>query len=351
MIDATTHSLFFYYPRAAHIPQIYTLKNERDFDNYVQTHNGTPRGCHVSLYDITQRPVIDKVLFEFDGNKAKLHLVFEEVKDLVSQFRKKKLPFIPVFSGTKGFHIYLLLKPLEMDAEIAKAIIRQIQYKFAAEADKLVYKYLDRHKVGVVRTQIRVPNTLNKSLFCTYLPSYFDELTMREILELASEPRHYSYDFELKKSALDLVEYHREIDTFSHTELPVIKAPAAPRLQDLIDVIRPCVYRAVTRNPEPPHMIRVNFVSELMWLGHTPEQIYELCKQIRWRDFDEHKTKYQINHIFKNRLLPHSCRRLKEIVKCSNCGWIYDWGGVCEGNHSDGVSHKELNGHSSVGQD
>jgi len=348
LIDTVTHSLFFYYPRMAHIPQIYKLRNERDFERYVQTHNGSQTGCHVSLYDITSRPVVDKILFEFDGNRAKLHLVFEEVKDLISQFKRYKLPYIPVFSGTKGFHVYLLLKPLEMDAEIAKAIIRQIQYKFAAEEGQIVYRFLDKHKIGVVRTQIRVPNTLNKSLFCTYLPQHFDELSIGEILKLASEPRHYNYNHQIEKSALDLVDYHRDVETFSSVDLPVVKAPAVPRLNDLIDIIRPCVYRAITTHPEPPHAVRLNFVAELMWLGHTPEQIYAVCEQIRWRDFDPYKTKYQINHIFENKLLPHSCRRLREFVSCSNCGWVYDWGGADEGNFSNGISQKKLNGHSSV---
>jgi len=337
MIDVTTHSLFFYYPRSAGIPQIYKLKNENEFENYVKTHNGSPTGCHVSLYDITQRPVIDKILFEFDGSVSNLNPVFEEVKNLVDQFKHKKLPYIPIFSGRKGFHIYLILNPLEMSVEIAKAVVRQIQLKFAED-----YRYLDKHKIGVVRTQIRVPNTLNGSLFCTYLPTYFDELKLSEILQLAKEPHVYNYDVEVEKNALDIADLHREMNMFSDVKLPVIKAPAIPRLTDLIDVIRPCVYNTITKHPEPPHAVRVSFVSELMWLGHTPEQIYSICEQIKWRDFDANKTKYQIRHIFENKLLPHSCKRLRQFVDCSNCGWIYDWGDTCERNSCNGLSQKKL---------
>lgn len=351
MLDITTHSLFFYYPRSAHIPQIFKLKNEHEFERYVKSYNGTRTGCHVSLYDLSMRPVIDKILFEFDGGKAKLHLVFEEVKDLVSQLRQHKLPYIPVFSGSKGFHIYLLVRPVEMDAEVAKAIIRQIQYKFAADGDKIVYTFLDRHKIGAVRTQIRVPNTLNGSLFCSYLPPYFYELSISEIIELASQPRRYLYSYEVDKSALDIADCHTNVNTLSDIGLPATRAPAMPRLSDLIDVIRPCVYREITENPEPAHAVRLTFVSELMWLGHTPEQIYELCKQIRWSDFDPHKTKYHIDYIFRNKLLPHSCRRLKEFVECSNCGWIYDWGADCYERHfGNGISQTKVNGHCIVGE-
>lgn len=350
MIDPVTNSLFFYYPRTAHIPQIYRLGSDRDFERYIRVYNGTKTGCHVSLYDVSRRPVIDKILFEFDASKAKLHLVLEEVSDLVEQFKKSKLPYIPVFSGGKGFHVYLILKPVEIDSEIAKAVIRQVQYKFASDGSdgsKIIYTFLDRQKIGVVRTQIRVPNTLNGSLFCTYLPQHFNELSISEIIELASRPRCYVYDCETNKSVLDIADYHVEINTIS-CDPPVIEAPTVPRLCDLVDIIRPCVYREIVENKNPPHAVRLTFVSELMWLGHTQEQIYNLCKQIGWSDFNSNKTRYHIDYIFKCRLFPYSCRKLREFVKCSNCGWIYDWGCFNEGNSCNGISREKFSEHCDV---
>jgi len=348
MLDATTHTLFFYYPRVAGIPQIYRLRNEHDLERYVITHNGSPTGCHVSLYDVSARPVIDKLLFDFDHKNP--YLAFEEVKCFVDELRRLKLPFVPVFSGRKGFHIYVMLRPLDLDSETAKAAIRMAQLKLIGNGNGIEFKSVDPHKIGVVRTMIRVPNTLNGSRFCTYLPPYFDELKFSEIVELATEPHHYSYETTCDRTVLDVAEVKIEECrrvVLENIEPPTVKAPSMPRFVDLIDIIRPCIYHEIQKS-NPPHAVRVDFVAELMWLGHTPEQIYELCKSLKWLDFDPEITQYQIWDIFKRKMLPYSCRRLREYVKCLKCGWRYWWRDCHEGAADNGLSQEEINGHCAV---
>ncbi len=344
MLDTTTHTLFFYYPRTAGIPQLYKLRNEKELEKYIATHNGTPRGCHVSLYDITRRPTIDKLLFDFDSKN--LFSAYEEVCCFVSELRKKKLPFIPVFSGRKGFHVYVMLNPIELDCDSAMAVLRIAQLSLIGNGNSSEYKTVDPHKIGAVRTMIRIPNTLNGSRFCVYLPSWFDELKLSEIVKLSSEPRYYSYDTHCDKSVLDVANVNKdEIPDFTcDLEPPAKPAPAIPKFEDLVDLIRPCIFYEVQKF-EPLHAVRVEFVSELMWLGHTPQQIFNIIKTLKWSDFDPRVTMYHIDYIFRRRIAPYSCRKLREFVKCTKCGWKYWWRDVDEGTDSNGFSQEKLDGH------
>ena len=327
VLDLTTITLFPIYPRRVGIPS-YTVHNERQFEQYILKYNGTNIGCHVSVYDCNSRVVIDKVVFDFDGGKngEKLKEAFEEVKEFVSKLHTHNFAFIPVFSGNRGFHIYVLLQPLEMDSDIARLLLKQVHNDFAGE-----YNFVDKQKFGVVHAMFRVPNTINMKgkLWCCYLPHNFVNWTLKEVLEFAKQPHITNYKFNGKRYPLitDLAnitadEIKEELKVVEDFELV---PPKIPPLHLLKDLIRPCVFETLTTNSEPPHFVRLSLVTELKHLGYTPKQVFEICQKIGWSDFDPNVTAYQIKDIYERKLLPPSCKTLKRYVKCTNCGWKYFW--------------------------
>ena len=102
---------------------------------------------------------------------------------------------------------------------------------------------------------------------------------------------------------------------------PFIDMP--PSLQLVKPLIRPCVFEEVTTNPEPPHIVRLALVTELMYYGWSKESVIELIRKLRWRDYNQKTTKYQVDHIYSKGYLPPSCHKLMYFVRCNNCGWVY----------------------------
>jgi len=327
VIDITTLTLFPFYPRRVGIPS-YIVRNVHQFEQYILKHNGTITGCHVGVYNCSSRPLIDKIVFDFDGGKKgeRLKDVFEEVKIFVGELISRKFVFIPVFSGNRGFHIYVLLQPIEVEESIARFLLKTVQEEFAED-----YKFVDKQKFGVVNAMIRVPNTLNmkRKLWCCYLPLHFVEWSIKELLEYSKTPQYQTYKFNGQKYPLitDLAEITmnevpKELKPTQNFEYA---PPKIPPLHLLKDLVRPCVFEEITSNPEPPHYVRLDFVAELKHLGYTPQQVFEICKQFKWEDFDPRVTLEQIHDIYERDLLPPSCKTLRKFVKCKKCGWHYFW--------------------------
>lgn len=326
-IDLTTLTLFPIFPRRVGIPS-YIVHNERQFEHYILKYNGTPEGCHVGVYDCNSRPIIDKLLFDFDSGKKgeKIKDAFEEVKILVCELLSRKFAVIPVFSGC-GFHIYVLLHPVEVDPEVGKFLLKEVQLSFVED-----YKCVDRQKIGVINTMIRVPNTLNikRKRWCCYLPLHFVEWTLKEILEYAQAPHYLTYKYNGQRYPLVTDLAGITLKNINIKEVKITEdfeeaPPKVPPLHLLKDLIRPCVYEELIRNRNPAHFVRLSLVAELRHLGFTQKQVFEICKSLRWADFDPDYTMYQIQDIYERKLLPPSCKTLRKYVRCTNCGWYYFW--------------------------
>lgn len=317
-------TLFPYFPRRVGIPS-FIIDSELRFFEYISKYNGTPMGCHTSIYDCSSHPIIDKLVFDFDGGRRgeKLRDAFDEVRNFVDMLKRNKYSYIPVFSGRKGFHVYVMLKPSELSVETAKPLLKFAHENLAGE-----YRYVDRHKFGVVNSMIRIPNTLNGKLYCTYLPLHFDELSIGEILRYATTPHIVEYKFNGSRYPLltDIAEITlQEIHEGKRLEKLDSNHPKIPSVRLLRHLIRPCVFEEITKNPEPTHIARVSLVAELSHLGYTQREIFEIIRRLNWSDFDPEFTMYQIRNIVEKDLLPPSCNKLRRILKCYNCGWHYFW--------------------------
>lgn len=316
-MDATTILLFSRFPREVGDPWRILVRNVREMERFVATRNGV-RDVYVSIYAFDL--VIDKVWVEFDSedlNKALL-----EAKELASRLRKSKLPFIPVFSGRKGFHFYILLKPWRSPSvETAKALLLDFQENLTDGLETV-----DRHGFGDVRRMVRVPNTLNGSRYCTYLPLEFVRWEMGDILKYAERRHNHEYALRIEKSILDLSSLRPNPTDVgcglrNKTKLP---ANGNGTYEFLVNIVRPCIAEsAVSSNP--PHIVRVDLVSELIWLGYGPEEVCSFISGLKWEDYDPNITRYHVQQIASHRYLPVSCRKLRWYVNCTQCGWRYFW--------------------------
>jgi hypothetical protein len=282
---------------------------------YVSLHSGV-EDVYVCLYDTSL--TIDKIFFDIDSSS--LDNAFDAVKRLLRRLEELDLPYIPVFSGKKGFHIYIPVKPWKpSNIETAKAVLRDVQESLAGDI-----READKHVFGDVRRKVRFPNTLNNSNYATPLPSHFTSWSLSQVIDWSKKPRDVDYDAKpIDLEVLTDVDVHY-YDHNSHQLASTYTAPVSA--VSVLRLLRPCVAEALLSDKEPPHMLRVEMVSELMWLGFTEEQVVGFIKTLGWSDFDEKVTRYQVHNIFSRMYKPLTCSKLRDFVRCRGCGWFYWWG-------------------------
>lgn len=266
---------------------------------------------YTSLYSLDG--IIDKAFIDFDS--PNLQEAYIDIRMATVRVNELKLPYIPIFSGRKGFHLYVLFKPWKpSNTETAKAFLRTLQNYIAGGL-----RTADRTVFADVRRIVRIPNTLNNTRFCVPLPSL--EMSLSEVLDWATEPRDVEYYIpELPEISSIPIECHY------HSEFKPLDCTTPATFKLISRLIRTCVAEVLATDPEPPHLIRLNFVAELMWLGYKESEVLKIIEELRWLDYNQKSTEYYVHHIYSRKYNPLSCSRLREIgVRCTNCGWRYWW--------------------------
>ena len=317
--------LFGVYPRDISLPNSFKKNSfyrkqvtcARDFQRYLNLMSGSSISTYTSVYDTTDKPVIDKFVFDLDGED--LNEVFAEVDILASRLHDKNIPYLVIFSGKKGFHIWSLLKPVKLPRDVAGYYLGNLQRGLITNL-----KTIDMHLIGNISAMIRIPNTLNDCRYCVPLPFEFRKMSIEEILDYSRTQHSLNFfpgDLRtIQELAGDLkVPQRNDSEEFKDE----IKVGSIPSIEILEDLIRPCVIKEIQKS-NPGTVARVNFVSEMMFAAFQPKQILEVIKRLNWDSFDERQTEYQIRKIFERKLKPYSNSKLKEAFGC-NSNSYYWW--------------------------
>lgn len=322
----TINALFGIYPREIGIPwhknfyrKVVTCK--RDFHRYIDTINGVA-SCFVSVYDINNKVTVDKVIFDLDAEN--LDDALNDAKEIIK--RVSDIPHFTLFSGRKGFHIYVLLKPIKMRRDVAGLYVKELQNKISSGL-----KTVDTHLIGNISAMIRVPNTLNHGRYCTFLLPEFMQWDMEQVLQWSTEPHEPDFDYTWEYKSIDELVSDISVNkqTGSEDEFKDIEVKGVPTNKVLYQIIRPCIMEEMVRPVRgergAKHIARMDLVSELMYLAFTPSQIFQVFKNFNMPDFDEDVTKYQIKKLFESKLKPYGCTKLMKELPCTQCGWKYWW--------------------------
>lgn len=294
----------------------YFVRNYRELVKISSIYSGFS-----DIYTRLYYSVLNKVFFDIDADN--LYDAYLELVDFTKYLEREDILYIPVFSGGKGFHIYVLTKRMVFTKEeenLVKYFLTTIQRYFIEEVG---LKHVDSKLIGSVKHLVRVPNTKRSNQrYSVYLPQKIYKYSLDEIIEMSSLPKCFSL-MNYSGEPLDLYEYV-STSLFHELHEPSIAPPDPSNIGKydkrsiyliLSNLIRPCILNHVfTENPD--HDIRTYFVIELKWCLFNQGEIEEIISKLNWSDYNPHVTHYHVSKIFEKNLYPPSCSTIQTKGYC-----------------------------------
>ena len=269
---------------------------------------------------------VPKLFFDFDS--VDLNLAYKDMKKLYL-YLDGEVPTVPVFSGNKGFHLYILLKPktYEVSAKLKELLYRSHKYF----ETKLGLKTLDQHVYSDYKRIARIPYTKNsKSGLWSFvlddvdvpLNSVLDQAKERPpAIQIPNKERNFTLDEFVEKYKYDVM------DKFS---VPPLRTETIGELADLkyyesLFEYYPCVWNDLLSD-NPKHVSRFQAVVWMKWLGFSMQDIVEffnmMSERFKWIDRQNIDVRnYQIYQIYTQipEYKPYGCKTFKENGICIKC--------------------------------
>ncbi len=320
----TCHELFGSMPRFIG-PMQRQVNSMQELMSHMTSQSGI-MNSFVSVYSFypINNPVIDKIFLEneYKDKQTSLRIgqsLFEECTE------KYKLPTIPIWSGNRSPHIFPLFKPTLVDNPTE--LIKKVAYKIVHTSnnyyiDPKSYKkipYIDS-KVLEPRRLCRFPNTRRSTPSGTPSPNYciildperFPDMSLTEISDLSSSPQNLNIKIPTERTKkitdipvkdINLNEWNGMSISFSQSQTThdidtsKINSSSVDFVLDRL-ISRPCTRKGISV-PNPRHIIRQNFVAELIEKNASPDFVNLLFSLLSPFDYDAEKTDYQVRWCYK----------------------------------------------------
>jgi len=311
MIDALTQQLFGQFPREVANPSRSTVRDLQGIETFLIYNEGI-RDCYISLYPLSGE--ITSILFELDGYARAL----EDAKLIYNYLCDAGHIVVPVVSGKKGIHLYLLLRPkVYGDEQETKKLLYyktySILYSVFGEED-YNQTTCDTSTIGDIRQIIRIPNTRRPGLnsWCTYLPPEFGNYTWYDIIMWSKMPHHMPSVRLPRRTLDDIEDIPIKIEPPTIEYQPSLSTTPSKGNGFLEGLLRPCLYRSII-DPHPKHVSRVATTIDLLQFW-SPQEVLQMYSTLGWLDWDTEETRKQIASCVG--LHPYHCPRLKQQGVC-----------------------------------
>jgi len=248
---------------------------------------------------------LGKLFFDFDS-KESLDTAWEEAskfaKALITYYTVKPLL---VFSGMKGFHIFVFLKSVFQFptwwAGFVKEIYKDMQKRLLMGFN---FKTLDPAVVGDIKRLARVPYSIHQETGSLCQP-----------ISLDREPVQVESLDEYREAGLDLGVLRM---SYNHVYAQQNKsAPKTPRIKGGNGRARPCIEAALKQrlNDGNGHKMRLAIAAEYLNKGSSiPEVVQLFCSQDDYGDGS--KSRYYVEDINHKGYKPFRCSTIKQLNFC-----------------------------------
>lgn len=333
-------------PRAIGNPLQYIVHSVEEYRSFVKANNGvgicfTSHNSYpvVGNYSNPLTVKATKIFFDFDS-KNKPENALLDLRTLVTWARKNKLPVATAFSGSKGFHAYLLLKPQKFHMNRYYAnYLRSFHNRVASDlklrtADPKIFGDPRRLcRIWYTRYATMIPGTRKQELGEKYCSPLTEEMVMEmnidDILEYSLEPENvdskmitdgrefHTFTELMKKFKIKSMDFiFDQGPGLKPNELIQYVSPDNEHVRNLFPL--PCMQMQMS-SQNPVHLGRFSGVVHLKKVGFSVRQIYDFFMALGWVDAKKGDMMwYQINHIFHHNpaYRPPTCRSIKQAGFC-----------------------------------
>lgn len=261
----------------------YPVRTREDIYRIIDEHLGVDNiGISMCAYK-DNKSILLFLPFDFDSSNLKL--AWLDAIKLYNHFVRCGLDTHLTFSGRKGFHVFLAVKPKHYN----KKKLRQVQEYFK---ENFNLKTMDTRIFGDIRRLMRIPHTYNiNGTLCRVISKQDGKQIDLDDIIISKEVEEVEYDSDAK--------FH--------------KYPCVERLIRDKDYW----YKHHPRGKfEPAQPIRFCWVALQLSKGFDTEDIINMAEKFNWEDYDEYKTRQQIEHIASHGYAPYSCYSLRSMGYC-----------------------------------
>ena len=252
--------------------------------------------CYISLAEY--KKINSKVitipkffLIDFDvGNGFDFDDVDDDVSIVTDWLEDNKISYVLNFTGSKGYHVLIPIYSTVLATDLNfKSFHNYIK-------NHLELKTIDDHCAEIMRI-FRIPNTINMKSgnLCKTIDTYEgDKLNIVEYVTVESKNIKYE-----------------NCNNGNHYRFP-------------FPYIAPCIDSKIN-NDDVSHDVRWIWTKLQQGKGKSFKQIFNEARHMKWSDYDEGITKYQISYTL-NSPCTISCRLIKEKGLClgNKCHFYID---------------------------
>ena len=259
-------------------------------------------------------PIINNLFFDIDSYFS-VRIPYRNVRKLKTFSEQYNIPYVINFSGGKGFHFFMIFKPVTPISALAKSQMANLMYSLQVHiAEKQGIEAYDEPTFGRLRFLVRYPTSLYirpheetgayeaGEFYCRNISSDDFDKGLKHIRKLITTPGEIPknpkptmtmHELAKKLSGFKIVErktkkYGNDIDIKikrTGTVVPSVAAIGVPCLQE------------IASHAHPTHYERIELVSFLKWLGYTDTAIAGFIRNRRWTRYNSSKTSYQVRTI------------------------------------------------------
>lgn len=312
-------ALYPTFPRKVGNPAQYDVYNREELNDFAVVNSGINDKCFASSCSyIDSVSIFEDLFLETD------EIILEPIRRVGEWFDSHKIPWIVLFSASRGFHFHGLFQSEIVSDKTVKKFASLVFSETSDDKYSIEEKF-DPHVTGDIKRLCRIPNTQRLN-GCWCIPLTHEEVfdknfTIENIKRLSASPRFLDFSIGKRPRITEFVS-EEKIDI---ENIRSINVSPPKELFFLKDILRPCVYEKIcTLNPK--HVFRLTAVIEMFNHGLTSEQILNAIEHLHWIDYDRSYTQYQIQFIEEKRkngelMIPFGKKKLgcEKKISCMMC--------------------------------
>jgi len=187
------YGLLYSFPREVGDPNRKIVRDLNEFFKFILECTKNNKPCYAAVYRFKDQefkePEIDRVFLDFDAGEESLEDCWIEVKNFAEFLESLKIHPLIIFSGKKGFHIYIFFPEVSLKhpKETIQKFISLLISRYQAERKKEI-KYLDRKIIGDTRRLARIPYTIHEESKRAAIIVKSLDMKLEEILKESVNP-------------------------------------------------------------------------------------------------------------------------------------------------------------------